>query len=233
MAKGWYWTHATDYEDAYAATPLGGLGCCRARDRDRHRSARGRRTPDARFEASAHAHHHDQTRRVHGSGGHRSERARADVDSVCAPRWFAHRAASATEHAEHVARWRADRGQHFGIERTAGPIRVRLRDGHRSGCALGFSRRPFTLRDVGGGSDLRRCLAAEQHGGRCRFRAVRHPRSLGARRGQHVALGERFQLGMGAFSLRPLDVDWTPRVGLDPGPRLRTRVGRMAHGVLR
>lgn len=46
-------------------------------------------------------------------------------------------------------------------------------------------------------------------------------------------MGERLRLGVGSVSLRPLGMDRSARMGLDPGTSVRSGLGRLANRLLR
>ena len=83
-----------------------------------------------------------------------------------------------------------------------------------------------SLRQLGRRSDVRHHLGALIVGRRRRLHAVPDRGPLDVRRRVH--LGERLRLGLGAVPLRPLGLRRAVRLGLDPGARVRGRVGQLA-----
>jgi hypothetical protein len=87
---------------------------------------------------------------------------------------------------------------------------------------------------MGRGSEIRARLGPRSRRRRRRLFPLRDVRTLGARHGQQLGLGERFPVRRNRLSLRPLGMDEQLRLVLGTRLPVRARVGRLArtHGSL-
>ncbi len=83
-----------------------------------------------------------------------------------------------------------------------------------------------------GRRNVRHGLVSQFDHRRRRLCALPNLRPLGTRRKRRLDVGQRLRLGLHPIPLRPLGLDWRKWLGMDSWPRIRPRMGELAHDGL-